>query len=208
MFRSKLLKRQSNLLKRSSLRSILSKAHHRLPRRAYYTYPILIVPFKFVVPFIRIKAVRRRRPAEDVLKCWRSRCVSGRGEGERTAPNRRGPDKQKRKRAPATSKQNAKTQKKRHDNKLATAAELLVLMLSASEGLTKEISKILAREQWMPPPPPPPTTTTTTERRMASVTRLEPAPIATKYLWKQLKMTTATSAWLREAVRQTRRDRA
>ena len=39
------------------------------------------------------------------------------------APNRRGPDKQKRKRAPATSKQIAKTQKKRHDNRLATAAE-------------------------------------------------------------------------------------
>ena len=42
------------------------------------------------------------------------------------APNRRGPDKQKRQRAPATSKQIAKTQKKRHDNRLcslATAAE-------------------------------------------------------------------------------------
>ena len=39
------------------------------------------------------------------------------------APNRRGPDKQKRKRALASFKQNAKTQKKRHENKLATAAE-------------------------------------------------------------------------------------
>ena len=39
------------------------------------------------------------------------------------APNRRGPDKHKRKRAAATFKQNAATQKRRHQNKLATAAE-------------------------------------------------------------------------------------
>ena len=39
------------------------------------------------------------------------------------APNVRGPDKQKRKRTAATFKQNARTQRKKHNNKLATAAE-------------------------------------------------------------------------------------
>ena len=39
------------------------------------------------------------------------------------APNVRGPDKQKRKRTAATFKQNARTQRKKQNNKLAKAAE-------------------------------------------------------------------------------------
>ena len=126
------------------------------------------------------------------MKCWRSCCVSGRGEGERTAPNRRGPDKQKRKRALASFKQNAKTQKKRHENKLATAAEGTAHLDAFGTRGTNRGDP----EDTGPGSVDAATTTAAeddyTERRMASGTRLEPGPIATKYFWKQLKMTTAT----------------
>ena len=85
------------------------------------------------------------------------------------APNVRGLDKQKRKCAAATFKQNARTQKKRHNNKLATAAEgfaLLVLMpLSAPEERAEKSQTILARKQWM--------------ALMTPGTTLRPCPIAT-----------------------------
>ena len=58
-----------------------------------------------------------------ILKVTADSCGSRREEGERMAPNVRGPDKQKRKRAAATFKQNATTQRKKHNNKLAAAAE-------------------------------------------------------------------------------------
>ena len=58
-------------------------------------------------------------------------------------PNVRGPDKQKRKRAAATFKQNARTQKIRHNNKLATAAEGTARLdaFVSSRGTSQEESK-------------------------------------------------------------------
>ena len=68
------------------------------------------------------------------------------------APNVRGPDKQKRKRAAATFKQNARTQRKKHTitNLLQLLRVLLVLMpLSAPEERAEKSPKTLARKQWM-----------------------------------------------------------
>ena len=58
-------------------------------------------------------------------------------------PNVRGPDKQKRKRAAATFSQNARTQKKRHNNKLATAAEGTARLdaFVGTRGTSREESK-------------------------------------------------------------------
>ena len=107
------------------------------------------------------------------------------------APNRRGPDKQKRKRALASFKQNAKTQKKRHENKLATAAEGTAHLDAFGTRGTNRGDP----EDTGPGSVDAATTTDDDNNHRAKdgvKNETGARLIATKYFWNQLKMTTAT----------------